>query len=341
MNSLSITTKRLELRPFQPDDVDDVHLYASDPVVTRHTDWGPNTLDDTRAFVQEAIDAVQATPLRTMPLAIEHRESRRVIGTVGLQLVQSELGDGSIGFCMNRDFWGRGLATEAAGALLDWAVEEFQLPRIYATCRPDNHASARVLEKLGMGREGRLRKNIKVAGQWRDSLLYACVLSEAPRTSIPDARIDIELARGPDHVAACEQILRSLPAWFGIEEAIVEYVEKIGRLPTFVARTDCETVGFVSIERHSDAAAEIIVMAVAPSHHRRGAGRTLIEASEKYLRDQGVEFLQVKTLSDSHDSAEYARTRRFYRAVGFKPLQEFPSLWDEANPCLQMVKWLG
>lgn len=82
-------------------------------------------------------------------------------------------------------------------------------------------------------------------------------------------------------------------------------------------------------------------MAVAPSHHRRGVGLALLEAAEAYLRNQGVRFLQVKTLSDSHDSPEYARTRRFYYAAGFEPLQEFPTLWDKANPCLQMIKWLG
>ena len=175
MKSLPISTRRLQLRPFQPGDVDDVHAYASDSVVTRHTDWEPNGLQEARTFVQEAIDALKATPLSTISLAIEHRESRRVIGTVGLQLVQSELGDASIGFCMNREFWGQGFATEAAKAFLNWASDEFQLRRIHATCRPDNRASAWVLERLGMIPEGRLRKNIQVDGQWRDSLLYARV----------------------------------------------------------------------------------------------------------------------------------------------------------------------
>ncbi len=163
--------------------------------------------------------------------------------------------------------------------------------------------------------------------------------------SLPDeterTNIQIDLAQGSDHVVECEQILRGLPDWFGIEEAIVDYVEQIGKLPTLVARTADETVGFLSIEQHGDAAAEIIVMGVAKSHHRRGIGRALLDAAEAHLRRRGVAFLQVKTLSPSHPSPEYALTRRFYRAVGFEPLQEFPTLWDEANPCLQMIKWLG
>ncbi|QDG53602.1 GNAT family N-acetyltransferase [Persicimonas caeni] len=156
-----------------------------------------------------------------------------------------------------------------------------------------------------------------------------------------DSRIKLNLADDPDHIDACERILRELPAWFGIEEAIVEYVEQIAELPTFLARSRGEIVGFLSVEQHSAAAAEIIVMGVAESHHRRGVGRALVEAAEAHLRDRGVRFLQVKTLSEAHPSPEYARTREFYRAVGFEPLEEFPTLWDERNPCLQMVKWLG
>jgi len=55
----------------------------------------------------------------------------------------------------------------------------------------------------------------------------------------------------------------------------------------------------------------------------------------------GKEFLTVKTLADTHPDEGYAGTRRFYLAMGFKPLEVFPTLWDEANPCLLMVKRLG
>ena len=57
-----------------------------------------------------------------------------------------------------------------------------------------------------------------------------------------------------------------------------------------------------------------------------------------HLQGQGIEYLQVKTLSDTHPDAAYARTRAFYMAVGFRPLEEFKTLWNEENPCLLMVK---
>ncbi|MDD4337673.1 MAG: GNAT family N-acetyltransferase, partial [Firmicutes bacterium] len=83
---------------------------------------------------------------------------------------------------------------------------------------------------------------------------------------------------------------------------------------------------------------EIYVMGILKPYHRRGIGRLLIGEAEKWCRDQGIVFLQVKTLSASHPDAYYAETRAFYRAVGFVELEEFPNLWGTANPCLLMIK---
>jgi GNAT superfamily N-acetyltransferase len=148
--------------------------------------------------------------------------------------------------------------------------------------------------------------------------------------------------RGPELGASslCEPVLRSLPGWFGIEEATRHYIEEVEALPTFLALAGGEVVGFVSLKHHSDHAAEVYVMGVRPEVHRQGVGRVLQEAAEDYLRQQGIEYLQVKTLSPAHPDEGYARTRAFYAAMGFRPLEEFPDLWGAENPCLQMIKRL-
>lgn len=140
--------------------------------------------------------------------------------------------------------------------------------------------------------------------------------------------------------AACEPVLRSLPAWFSIEEAIVHYVGEIDHLPTFLASDSEGVIGFVSLKQHYPFSAEVYVMAVRQKAHRQGVGRALIERAKEWLRTQGVEYLQVKTLGPSHPDAGYAKTRAFYGAVGFKPLEELTELWDERNPCLIMVQRL-
>jgi len=138
----------------------------------------------------------------------------------------------------------------------------------------------------------------------------------------------------------CETILRALPDWFGIEDAILQYVDFARQSPTILAYVDDTPIGFLSIKLHSAYTAEIYVMGVLPDYHRLGVGQTMVASAEDYLRKQDIEFLQVKTLSASHPDPNYARTRKFYQALGFREAEEFPTLWGESNPCLMLIKSL-
>ena len=150
------------------------------------------------------------------------------------------------------------------------------------------------------------------------------------------------VVRGPLHGqgSACETVMRSLPDWFGIEQALVDYAAAADKLPTFVAEIDDAVVGFLSLKQTSACAAEVHVMAVRREAQRRGLGRALLSAAEAYLREGEVEIVHVKTLSDSVDYPPYAETRAFYLAMGFQPLEEIPQIWGDDNPCLIMVKVL-
>ena len=144
-----------------------------------------------------------------------------------------------------------------------------------------------------------------------------------------------------ENSAICNDILRSLPDWFGIEESIVEYVAGVADKPFYAVYDSDTPVGFVSIKVHNQYTAEIYVMGIKESHHGQGLGRKLVEYCEDFCRMGGMEFLTVKTLDASREDAFYERTRKFYLAMGFKPLEVFPTLWDEANPCLFMAKCVG
>jgi GNAT superfamily N-acetyltransferase len=138
--------------------------------------------------------------------------------------------------------------------------------------------------------------------------------------------------------AICEPILRSLPDWFGIEEANRQFLLDIENSSTLIAWEDDRPVGFLTIKKHSTYSAEVAVTGVLPEYHRRGIGTQLIAAAEAYLRSQGIEYLQVKTLGPSHPDPYYNRTRAFYEKVGFRPLEEFSQIWNAENPCLIMIK---
>lgn len=150
--------------------------------------------------------------------------------------------------------------------------------------------------------------------------------------------------QAPDVV---ERLLSDLPEWFGIESSNLGYMASAGELPTYLARpadsrsgADLAPVGVLLGARHFPGAAEIYLLAVARSVHRQGAGRALVEAYQADLLADGVRLLQVKTLGPSHPDVGYARTRRFYEAMGFAPLEEIEDLWP-GNPCLIMVKSLS
>lgn len=142
----------------------------------------------------------------------------------------------------------------------------------------------------------------------------------------------------PGPVNDCERILRALPEWFGIEAAIQGYVTIIPSLLTFLAKAGGQTIGFLSLKQHNPYSAEVYVMGVLSVFQRSGIGSALMEKAEEYAKDQKVEYLQVKTLGPSSNDVNYAKTRAFYLASGFRPLEEFTEIWDENNPCLIMVK---
>jgi ribosomal protein S18 acetylase RimI-like enzyme len=138
----------------------------------------------------------------------------------------------------------------------------------------------------------------------------------------------------------CVPLLRMLPDWFGIEEAIQKYEQEIEHLPTFLAKANGGMLGFLSLKQHTPYSAEILVMAVHPDTQRGGIGRELVQAAEGYALNLGVEYMQVKTLGPSNPDQGYAKTRAFYEALGYRPLEELKQIWDEANPCLILVKRL-
>ena len=154
-------------------------------------------------------------------------------------------------------------------------------------------------------------------------------------------RSDIRLRDQPTGSGAtCRKILDALPEWFGIPEANDAYVAFSESAPTVVASIADDDVGLLTLKLHSPYAAEIHLIAVLPEHHRSGIGRTMLHHAERRLADSGVEFLQVKTLSEKRPDPNYDKTRQFYLAHGFRPLEEFPELWDPSNPALQLIKSL-
>ena len=151
----------------------------------------------------------------------------------------------------------------------------------------------------------------------------------------------LEVTDGQFKKQYAEQILRCLPEWFGNEESLVEYVETVDKYPFFGAFENEVCVGFFSGKIHHERTGDIYVCGIHPKHHRKGLGKQLYEALEQHFIHQGCEYVIVKTLSPLHTDIHYALTREFYEAIGFKEFYTDYNIWDEENPCLMMIKYLG
>ncbi len=141
-----------------------------------------------------------------------------------------------------------------------------------------------------------------------------------------------------ERTSICEKILRSLPDWFGIESAIIDYCQDVQKMPTWSIKSQDKNIGFISINMHNHVTAEIHVMGIDSKLHRSGYGKQLVLTAEKYLTNLGYKYLTVKTLSESREDINYAQTRQFYLKMGFEPVEEFKTLWGEHNPCLFLLK---
>jgi [ribosomal protein S5]-alanine N-acetyltransferase len=171
-------TERLLLRDFRPEDEPAIYEYASDPEVSRFADWGPSDLSIVRGNLQRRLEDQHRWPRDSIEVAVELRRESRLIGTMRITEVDYLNRTADFGYVFNRRYWGNGYATEATRALLDLAFSNLHLHRVWATCDVRNIASFRVLEKLGMRREGFFKKDILQKGEWRDSYLYAVLADE-------------------------------------------------------------------------------------------------------------------------------------------------------------------
>ena len=178
MGPFPILSDRLILREFRAGDEPAIHRYASDPQVTRYTSWGPNTAADTRVILEGWLEQARHWPRSNIPLAIEDRATGDLLGSTGLHEVDFLLQNAVFGYVLRRDAWGVGFATEASRALLGFGFRTLQLRRMVADCDVDNHASYRIMEKLGMRREAHHRQNALKHGEWRDTYQYAILAEE-------------------------------------------------------------------------------------------------------------------------------------------------------------------
>jgi len=190
---IKLTTERLLLRPFTLDDVGDVLEYNNDPEWARYQvniPPHPFTRKDAETLVAMFSNPSSweighpglpssgsgAGLLQIFAIVLEDK----VIGEICLSQRDEDCQNerAELAYSLSRRHWGKGLISEAARAVINWAFQTYSFNRMFATCDPRNIRSCRVLEKLGMKREGQLRSHLKWNGELRDQLYYGILRDE-------------------------------------------------------------------------------------------------------------------------------------------------------------------
>jgi len=174
----SLETARLILRPFSLDDAPTVVRQAGRREIADTTIAIPHPYPEAQA--RDWISRQSATwrEGREIVFAIVLRSERRLIGAIGLREINSEHRQAELGFWIGVDWWGRGYATESARAVLGFGFQSLRLNRIYAHHMVRNPASGRVLEKIGMKKEGLLRERVRKWEIFEDVVILATLRSE-------------------------------------------------------------------------------------------------------------------------------------------------------------------
>ena len=173
----TLETERLVLRAVTAGDAEAVFAYASNPEVSRFVVWETHrSIEDTRTFLDLTLQKYEGGG--EPDWGIVYKGDGRLVGTCGFVNISREHSRAEIGYVLHRDYWGRGLVPEAVGAMLRYGFERMDLNRIEARCIAENAASARVMQKAGMAREGTMRQRERIKGELRDMELYAVLRDE-------------------------------------------------------------------------------------------------------------------------------------------------------------------
>ena len=171
---MKLHTGRINFRQVSTGDINNIHELHSLLETDRFNTLGiPETIQVTESVINEWLVEQSTNPQRAYIFCLDLVATKQFIGLIALNIGKINYKTAEVWFKVHKDFWGKGYTTEALTKLLDFGFTDLALHRIEAGCAIENIASARVLEKAGMKREGLKRKKLPIRGEWKDSYFYA------------------------------------------------------------------------------------------------------------------------------------------------------------------------
>ena len=179
MEKTEIGTQRTRLRPIVLSDLASIHELHSLPETDEFNALGiPASIEETQAVIEPWIAENNLPQIKQYTFAIERADDGVFIGLFGLKIGAPKYRRGEVWYKLHTKHWGKGYATEVLAAVIDFGFDSLQLHRIQAGCAVGNIGSIKVLEKVGMIREGRGREILPLKSGWSDNFEYAILESD-------------------------------------------------------------------------------------------------------------------------------------------------------------------
>lgn len=179
MNKIELHSERLKLRLVEASDLIEVHTLHSLPETDEFNTLGiPKSIDETKSVIEAWVNDNQQQEIKNYTFAIEQKTNNHFLGLIALKLGNSKYRRGEVWYKLHSAFWGKGFGTEALNRILDLGFKELKLHRIEAGCAVENIGSIRVLEKVGMIREGRKRQVLPLKSGWSDNFEYGIIQTD-------------------------------------------------------------------------------------------------------------------------------------------------------------------
>lgn len=176
---IDLYSNRLKLRLIDLPDLEEIHILHSLPETDQFNTLGmPANIDETKSVILKWIADNKMPDIRNYTFAVINNQSEKFTGLLGLKLWPEKNKRGEIWYKIHPDFWNKGIATEAANLILDFGFDTLNLHRIQAGCATENVGSIKVLEKVGMFREGRGRQILPLKSGWADNYEYSILESD-------------------------------------------------------------------------------------------------------------------------------------------------------------------
>lgn len=176
---MKLSTERLNIRPACIEDKESIFRYRSDSETNKYLSLIPKTVEDIAAFINKASLEIDV-PGTWFQLVITERATDCLIGDVGIHFLDSnsENKQVEIGYTLDKEFRGKGYATEALTEIIDFLINSLKKCRIVASIDPTNLNSIRLIERLGFRKEAHFIESSFFQGRWVDDLIYAILARE-------------------------------------------------------------------------------------------------------------------------------------------------------------------